>query len=88
LHIDTHNLAKSSTSSKTKVLLKVLEHYEGLLFLMTSLLTFDIAVQSRVHLAVRFPDMFDDEVMQMDVLRMVLRQIKKDAIERTSSTSS
>ena len=65
--------------------LKVLEYYEGTLFLTTNRIkAFDIAVQSRVNLAVHFTDM--SEKQQRRVFNLLLnvideRQIKnKDMI--------
>ncbi|KAL8788708.1 MAG: hypothetical protein Q9213_001522 [Squamulea squamosa] len=44
------------------VLLRVLEYYEGILILTTNrVLSFDVAVQSRIHLAVMFHDLDDDQ---------------------------
>lgn len=44
------------------VLLRVLEYYEGILILTTNrVLSFDVAVQSRIHLAVMFHDLDDNQ---------------------------
>ncbi|KAL8644500.1 MAG: hypothetical protein Q9226_007733, partial [Calogaya cf. arnoldii] len=44
------------------VLLRVLEYYEGILILTTNrVLSFDVAIQSRIHLAVMFHDLDDKQ---------------------------
>lgn len=44
------------------VLLRVLEYYEGILILTTNrVLSFDVAVQSRIHLAVMFHDLDENQ---------------------------
>jgi len=44
------------------VLLRVLEYYEGILFLTTNRLkSFDIAVQSRIHIAIEYGDLTVDQ---------------------------
>ncbi|KAK1749636.1 hypothetical protein QBC47DRAFT_395553 [Echria macrotheca] len=44
------------------VLLRVLEYYEGILFLTTNRLkSFDIAVQSRIHIAIEYGDLTIDQ---------------------------
>ena len=71
------NLVRNAIVS---VFLKILEYYEGILFLTTNRIrTFDIAVQSRVNLGVHFSDM--SERQQKRLLTMFLdmiddRQIK------------
>ena len=61
----------------------VLEYYEGILFLTTNRIrTFDVAVQSRVNLAVHFSDMSEKE--QRRVFRMFLDQVDERKIKDRS----
>ncbi|KAF2680446.1 hypothetical protein K458DRAFT_373277 [Lentithecium fluviatile CBS 122367] len=67
-------------NSMVSVFLKVLEYYEGILLLTTNrLLTFDTAVQSRVHLAVEFPKM--SRSVQKGVIEMFLEQIAAEDMD-------
>lgn len=46
--------------------LRILEYYDGILILTTNRIkTFDVAVQSRVHLAMRYNNMQLDELRQL-----------------------
>ncbi|KAH8883295.1 P-loop containing nucleoside triphosphate hydrolase protein [Thozetella sp. PMI_491] len=48
------------------VFLRMLEYYEGILFLTTNrLLTMDTAFQSRIHIAIRYPDLTPDARRQI-----------------------
>jgi len=48
------------------VLLRVLEYYEGILILTTNRIrTFDVAVQSRIHLAVKYEDLTKEQTKKI-----------------------
>ena len=71
------NLVRNSMVS---VFLKILEYYEGILFLTTNRIkTFDIAVQSRVSLAVHYVDM--SEKQQKRVFNVFLDMIDERQIK-------
>ena len=71
------NLVRNSMVS---VFLKVLEYYEGILFLTTNRIkTFDIAVQSRVNLAVHYVDMSEEQ--QKRVFNVFLDMIDERQIK-------
>ena len=71
------NLVRNAIVS---VFLKVLEYYEGILFLTTNRIkTFDIAVQSRVNLGVHFTDM--GERQQQRLLTTFLNMIDERQIK-------
>ncbi|OOF90581.1 hypothetical protein ASPCADRAFT_510750 [Aspergillus carbonarius ITEM 5010] len=53
-------------NSLVTVFLRILEYYDGILILTTNRIkTFDVAVQSRVHLAMRYNNMQLDELRQL-----------------------
>ncbi|KAL8726334.1 MAG: hypothetical protein Q9166_006782 [cf. Caloplaca sp. 2 TL-2023] len=53
------------------VLLRVLEYYEGILILTTNrVLSFDVAVQSRINLAVMFHDLDEDQTQSIIKVHM------------------
>lgn len=57
------------------VLLRVLEYYEGILILTTNrVLSFDVAVQSRIHLAVMFHDLDEKQTQAIIEVHMTKRQ--------------
>ena len=59
------------------VLLRVLEYYDGIIILTTNRITsLDIAVQSRIHLAIRYEDL--DQKQKQNVFRMFLRQLEEN----------
>ena len=61
----------------TIVLLRVMEYYEGILILTTNRIkTFDVAVQSRVHLALRYQDLTPDHRKQ--VFKIFYKQLNTD----------
>ena len=71
------NLVRNAVVS---VFLKILEYYEGILFLTTNRIkTFDIAVQSRVNLGVHFEDM--GEKQQKRLLTTFLDMIDERQIK-------
>lgn len=56
------------------VLLRVLEYYEGILILTTNrVLAFDVAVQSRIHLAVMFHDLDEKQTRSIIDVHMAKR---------------
>ncbi|KAK3347001.1 aaa family ATPase [Lasiosphaeria hispida] len=58
--LEARDTTKSDIQRNTivSVLLRVLEYYEGILFLTTNRLkSFDIAVQSRIHIAIEYGDL-------------------------------
>lgn len=68
------NLEKNALVS---VLLRVLEYYEGILILTTNRInSFDVAVQSRVHLAVKYQNF--DETQISEIYSIFLKQVKDD----------
>jgi AAA+ superfamily predicted ATPase len=59
------------------VLLRVLEYYDGIIILTTNRITsLDIAVQSRIHLAIRYEDL--DQKQKQNVFRMFLNQLEQN----------
>ncbi|KAI1270666.1 hypothetical protein F5Y18DRAFT_434937 [Xylariaceae sp. FL1019] len=53
-------------NAMVSVLLRVLEYYEGILILTTNRMkSLDIAVQSRIHLAVKFADLTGDQTLRI-----------------------
>ena len=65
------NEATLERNALVSVLLRVLEYYEGILILTTNrVLSFDVAIQSRIHLAVMFQDL--DEKQTMSVIKVHL----------------
>jgi AAA+ superfamily predicted ATPase len=62
------------------VLLRVLEYYEGIMILTTNRITsLDIAVQSRIHLAIRYEDLTNKQ--KIEIFRHFLSQLEPDSIE-------
>ncbi|MCJ1244500.1 hypothetical protein MMC30_001698 [Trapelia coarctata] len=58
------------------VLLRVLEYYQGILILTTNRIRdFDIAVQSRIHLAIKYDDLSRDQ--KIDIFNSFLEQVKE-----------
>ena len=57
------------------VLLRVLEYYEGILILTTNrVLSFDVAVQSRIHLAIMFHDLDDQQTRSIIDVHLAKRR--------------
>ena len=62
------------------VLLRVLEYYSGIIILTTNRITsLDIAVQSRIHLAIRFEDLTSD--YKRKIFKIFLDQLKPGSIK-------
>ncbi|KAL8909780.1 MAG: hypothetical protein Q9171_004926 [Xanthocarpia ochracea] len=60
------NEATLERNALVSVLLRVLEYYEGILILTTNrVLSFDVAIQSRIHLAVMFHDLNEEQTRQI-----------------------
>ena len=58
------------------VLLRVLEYYQGIMILTTNRINaLDIAVQSRIHLAIRYDDLTQDQ--RKKIFRMFLDQLRE-----------
>jgi hypothetical protein len=61
------------------VLLRVLEYYEGIMILTTNRITsLDIAVQSRIHLAIQYQDLSKDQ--KCNIFESFLKQLEPDDI--------
>ena len=61
------------------VLLRVLEYYEGILILTTNrVLSFDVAVQSRIHLALMFHDLDEEQTRSIIEVHLAKRLHKLD----------
>ncbi|EFX04252.1 aaa family ATPase [Grosmannia clavigera kw1407] len=63
-------------NTMVSVLLRILEYYEGILILTTNRVrTFDIAVQSRIHIAIEYKELSDDqrENIFIDFLNQLVR---------------
>jgi hypothetical protein len=70
------------TDSET-VLLRVLEYYQGILILTTNRIrSFDIAVQSRINLAVKFEDL--TEKQKKKIFRNLISQLQDDYVKNKS----
>lgn len=62
------------------VLLRVLEYYSGIMILTTNRITsLDIAVQSRIHLAIRFEDLTRE--YQCKIFKIFLDQLKPGSVK-------
>ncbi|KAI1204853.1 uncharacterized protein F4807DRAFT_314289 [Annulohypoxylon truncatum] len=79
---DTHR-ADIQRNTIVSVLLRSLEYYDGILILTTNRLkSFDLAVQSRIHIAVEYNDLNQDQKQQ--IFMEFLNQLKvKDLIDPT-----
>jgi len=77
--------ARTSSSEPNRnalvsVLLRVLEYYDGIIILTTNRITsLDIAVQSRIHLAIRYNDL--DQKQKQNVFRIFLEQLEPQSIK-------
>ncbi|KAI9761887.1 MAG: hypothetical protein M1840_001540 [Geoglossum simile] len=61
------------------VLLRVLEYYQGIMILTTNRITsLDIAVQSRIHLAIRYEDL--SSKYKQEIFKFFLDQLEPDSI--------
>lgn len=62
----------------------MLEYYDGIMILTTNRITsLDIAVQSRIHLAIRYDDLTRQQ--KENVFRLFLKQLKPDSISNFES---
>ncbi|KAL9028374.1 MAG: hypothetical protein Q9196_003254 [Gyalolechia fulgens] len=60
------NEATLERNALVSVLLRVLEYYEGILILTTNrVLSFDVAIQSRIHLAIMFHDLNEQQTKEI-----------------------
>ncbi|KAK1658313.1 P-loop containing nucleoside triphosphate hydrolase protein [Colletotrichum godetiae] len=63
------------------VLLRVLEYYDGILILTTNRITqFDIAVQSRVNLGIKYDDLQREQ--KLEIFKNFIEQLKPDQVEQ------
>ena len=61
------------------VLLRVLEYYQGIIILTTNRITsLDVAVQSRIHLAIRYEDL--SKTYKQEIFKIFLGQLASDSI--------
>lgn len=61
------------------VLLRVLEYYQGIIILTTNRITsIDVAVQSRIHLAIRYEDL--SKAYKQNIFKIFLDQLDRDSI--------
>ena len=81
---DSEPRLKCHTSA---VLLRVLEYYQGIMILTTNRITsLDVAVQSRIHLAIRYEDLSGDQ--KKDIFEMFLNQLNKQEPESIDDRKS
>ncbi|KAJ3564177.1 hypothetical protein NPX13_g7934 [Xylaria arbuscula] len=77
--------SRATTTDVTRVglvsvLLRVLEYYQGILILTTNRIrSFDIAVQSRINLAIKFEDL--TEKQKKTIFRNLLSQLDDDSVK-------
>ena len=77
--------ARTSSSEPNRnalvsVLLRVLEYYHGIMILTTNRInSLDIAVQSRIHLAIRYDDLTKEQ--KQKIFQMFLKQLEPDSIK-------
>jgi AAA+ superfamily predicted ATPase len=68
---------EANRNALVSVLLRVLEYYDGIIILTTNRInSLDIAVQSRIHLAIRYDDL--DQKQKQNVFRMFLQQLEEN----------
>ncbi|KAL9028149.1 MAG: hypothetical protein Q9196_003443 [Gyalolechia fulgens] len=68
-------LPTKANQQSHQVLLRVLEYYQGIMILTTNRIKYlDAAVQSRIHLAVRFEDL--NSLQMRNILETILRKFK------------
>jgi len=66
------------------VLLRILEYYEGILILTTNRISqFDVAVQSRVNLGIKYKDLTADQ--KGTIFNHFINQLKDENVESKSS---
>lgn len=72
--------SEPNRNALVSVLLRVLEYYDGIIILTTNRITsLDIAVQSRIHLAIRYDDL--DQPQKRNVFRMFLQQLEPKSMK-------
>jgi AAA+ superfamily predicted ATPase len=72
--------SEPNRNALVSVLLRVLEYYDGIIILTTNRITsLDIAVQSRIHLAIRYDDL--DQPQKKNVFRMFLQQLEPKSMK-------
>lgn len=70
----------ANRNALVSVLLRVLEYYHGIMILTTNRInSIDIAVQSRIHLAIRYSDL--TKVQKQNIFQMFLDQLEPDSIQ-------
>lgn len=75
--------SEPNRNALVSVLLRVLEYYHGIMILTTNRITsIDVAVQSRIHLAIRYDDLTRDE--KKKIFRMFLDQLEPDSVKNRS----
>ncbi|KAF2645288.1 P-loop containing nucleoside triphosphate hydrolase protein [Massarina eburnea CBS 473.64] len=63
-------------NAMVSVLLRVLEYYDGILILTTNRMkSFDVAVQSRIHIAIKYEDLSPEQ--QIAIFRSFLQQLQE-----------
>jgi hypothetical protein len=67
--------SEPNRNALVSVLLRVLEYYDGILT-TNRITSLDIAVQSRIHLAIRYDDL--DQKQKRNVFRMFLEQLEEN----------
>ncbi|MCJ1252166.1 hypothetical protein MMC30_009405 [Trapelia coarctata] len=71
--------SEPSRNALVSVLLRVLEYYHGIMILTTNRInSLDVAVQSRIHLAIRYEDLTKDQ--KMKIFTMFLDQLEPECI--------
>lgn len=88
-----HKFLDANRNALVSVLLRVLEHYQGIMLLITNrLISLDVAVLSRTHLAIRYQDLQPDDMNifdnflkkthgDLDDRRDVDKWVRRDATE-------
>lgn len=74
------NIIDANRNALVSVLLRVLEYYHGIMILTTNRInSIDIAVQSRIHLAIRYADLTKEQ--KQKVFQLFLEQLEPDSIK-------
>ncbi|MCJ1417781.1 hypothetical protein MMC32_004126 [Xylographa parallela] len=72
--------SEPNRNALVSVLLRVLEYYHGIMILTTNRInSLDIAVQSRIHLAIRYDDL--TKTQKKKIFQMFLEQLEPDSIK-------
>jgi DNA polymerase III delta prime subunit len=70
----------SNRNALVSVLLRCLEYYEGIIILTTNRITsFDVAVQSRMHLAIQYKDLTDEQ--KFEIFKNFLAKVPDSKID-------